>query len=90
MIEDDASDPATGGQKARALIENEGVHILQSCASSAVAIVVAQVAREYERLLLVEPVAADRITGAHFNRYLFRTGANISQDAAAPASLGHS
>jgi len=83
LIEDDASDPATGGQKARALIENEGVHILQGCASSAVTIVVAQVAREYKRLLLVEPAAADSITGAHFNRYLFRTGANVSQDAAA-------
>jgi len=83
LIEDDAGDPATGGQKARALIENQRVHILQGCASSAVTIVVAQVAQEYERILLVEPAAADSITGAHFNRYIFRTGASVSQDAAA-------
>jgi branched-chain amino acid transport system substrate-binding protein len=83
LIEDDANDPGTGGQKARALIENEGVHILQGCASSAVTIVVAHIAQEYRRLLLVEPAAADSITGAHFNRYLFRTGPNVSQDAAA-------
>ena len=83
LIEDDAGDPATGGQKARALIENQGVHILQGCASSAVTIVVAQVAQEYERILLVEPAAADSITGTHFNCYIFRTGASVSQDAAA-------
>ncbi len=83
LIEDDAGDPATGGQKARALIENQGVHILQGCTSSAVTIVVAGVAQEYERLLLVEPAAADSITGAHLNRYVFRTAASVSQDAAA-------
>jgi branched-chain amino acid transport system substrate-binding protein len=83
LIEDDAGDPATGGQKARALIEEQKVHILQGCTSSAVTIVVAQVAQEYERVLLVEPAAADSITGAHFNRYVFRTAASVSQDAAA-------
>lgn len=83
LVEDDASDPATGGQKARALIEEKGVHILQGCASSAVTIVVAQVAHEYERLLMVEPAAADSITGKHFTRFVFRTGASVSQDAEA-------
>ena len=83
LIEDDAGDPATGGQKARALIEREGAHILQGCTSSAVTIVVAQVAEEYERILVVDPAAADSITGAHFNRFVFRTGASVSQDAAA-------
>jgi len=83
LVEDDAGDPATGGQKARALIENEGVHILQGCPSSAVAIVLAGIAQEYGRILLVEPAAADSITGAHWNRYVFRSAANVSQDAEA-------
>lgn len=83
LVEDDAGDPGTGGQKARALIENQGVHILQGCPSSAVAIVLAGIAREYERVLLVEPAAADSITGAHWNRYVFRTAASVSQDAEA-------
>ncbi|MBN1138190.1 MAG: substrate-binding domain-containing protein [Anaerolineae bacterium] len=83
LVEEAAGDPATGGQKARALIENQGVHILQGCTSSAVTIVVAGIAQEYQRLLLVEPAAADSITGEHFNRYVFRTAANVSQDAAA-------
>lgn len=83
LVEEDAGDPATGGQKARALIENWGAHILQGCTSSAVTIVVAGIAREYRRLLLVEPAAADSITGEHFNRYVFRTAASVSQDAEA-------
>jgi branched-chain amino acid transport system substrate-binding protein len=83
LVEDDAGDPATGGQKARALIEKEGVHILQGCPSSAVAIVLAGIAQEYGRILLVEPAAADSITGMHWNRYVFRTAANVSQDAEA-------
>jgi branched-chain amino acid transport system substrate-binding protein len=83
LIEDDAGDPATGGQKARALIEDEEVDILQGCSSSAVTIVVAGVAQEYDRILLVEPAAADSITGTRFNRNVFRTAASVSQDAAA-------
>ncbi len=83
LVEDDAGDPATGGQKARALIENEGVQILQGCPSSAVAIVLARIALEYGRILLVDPAAADSITGAHWNRYVFRTAASVSQDAEA-------
>ncbi len=83
LVEEDAGDPATGGLKARALIEKWGAHILQGCTSSAVTIVVAGIAREYQRLLLVEPAAADSITGEHFNRYVFRTAANVSQDAEA-------
>jgi ABC-type branched-subunit amino acid transport system ATPase component/ABC-type branched-subunit amino acid transport system substrate-binding protein len=83
LIEDDAGDPTTGGQKARALVEEQGVHILQGCVSSAVTIVVAGIAEEYRRILLVEPAAADSITGAHLNRYLFRTAATVWQDAAA-------
>ena len=83
LVEDDAGDPATGGQKARALIENQGVHILQGCPSSAVAIVLAGIAKEYERVLFVEPAAADSITGMHWNCYVFRTAASVSQDAEA-------
>ena len=43
------------------------------------------VAREYERLLIVEPAVADSITGKNWNRYVFRTGRNSSQDAVANA-----
>jgi ABC-type branched-subunit amino acid transport system ATPase component/ABC-type branched-subunit amino acid transport system substrate-binding protein len=83
MIEDDAGDPTTAGQKARELIEQQNVDILQGCVSSAATIVVAGIAEEYQRVLLVEPAAADSITGENYNQYVFRTAASVSQDAAA-------
>jgi branched-chain amino acid transport system substrate-binding protein len=83
LIEDDAGDPTTAGRKARELIEQQNVHILQGCVSSAATIVVAGVAQEYRRVLLVEPAAADSITGERWNRYVFRTAASVWQDAAA-------
>jgi branched-chain amino acid transport system substrate-binding protein len=43
------------------------------------------VAEEYKKVLLVEPAVADDITGAKWNRYVFRTGRSSSQDAIAGA-----
>ena len=83
LVEDDAGDPTSGGRKARELIEQQGAQILQGCVSSATTMVVAGVAEEYERILLVEPAAADSITGEHLNRYVFRTAASVGQDAEA-------
>jgi branched-chain amino acid transport system substrate-binding protein len=83
IVEDDAGDPTTAGRKARELVEQQGVDILQGCVSSAATIVVAGIAEEYQRLLLVEPAAADSITGKHLNRFVFRTAASVWQDAAA-------
>ncbi|TCL07995.1 amino acid/amide ABC transporter substrate-binding protein (HAAT family) [Shimia isoporae] len=53
--------------------------------SSGVALAMLPVAEEYEKLLIVEPAVADSITGANFNRYIFRTSRNSSQDAVANA-----
>ncbi|MEX5563834.1 substrate-binding domain-containing protein [Pseudophaeobacter sp. 1A16562] len=53
--------------------------------SSGVALAMLPVAEEYEKLLIVEPAVADSITGANWNRYIFRTGRNSSQDAVSNA-----
>ncbi|WP_197917090.1 substrate-binding domain-containing protein [Thiosulfatihalobacter marinus] len=53
--------------------------------SSGVALAMLPVAEEYEKLLVVHPAVADSITGANWNRYIFRTGRNSSQDAVAQA-----
>ena len=53
--------------------------------SSGVALAMLPVAEEYEKILIVEPAVADSITGAKWNRYIFRTGRNSSQDAIANA-----
>jgi ABC-type branched-subunit amino acid transport system ATPase component/ABC-type branched-subunit amino acid transport system substrate-binding protein len=83
IIEDDSGDATTAARKARELIEQQQVDILQGGVSSATAIVLSGIAEEYRRTLLVEPAAADSITGEHFNRYVFRTAASVGQDAAA-------
>jgi branched-chain amino acid transport system substrate-binding protein len=49
--------------------------------SSGVALALLPVAEEYKKILLVEPAVADAITGDKWNRYIFRTGRNSSQDA---------
>ncbi len=53
--------------------------------SSGSALAMLPVAEEYKKILLVEPAVADSITGAAWNRYVFRTGRNSSQDAIAAA-----
>ena len=53
--------------------------------SSGVALAMLPVAKEYEKILIVEPAVADSITGKDWNRYIFRTGRNSSQDAIANA-----
>ena len=39
------------------------------------------VAEEHKKILIVEPAVADAITGDKWNRYIFRTARNSSQDA---------
>ena len=54
--------------------------------ASPVALAMLPVAEEYKKVLLVEPAVADSITGDKWNKYIFRTGRNSSQDAAANAA----
>ncbi|SCU75709.1 ABC transport system permease protein [Cupriavidus necator] len=49
--------------------------------SSGTALAMLPVAEEYKKVLLVEPAVADSITGDKWNRHIFRTGRNSSQDA---------
>ncbi|UYQ70697.1 substrate-binding domain-containing protein [Pelagibacterium flavum] len=53
--------------------------------SSGVALAMLPVAEEYGKIFIVEPAVADSITGENWNRYIFRTGRNSSQDAVANA-----
>jgi branched-chain amino acid transport system substrate-binding protein len=46
-----------------------------------VALAMLPVAEEYQKVFIVEPAVADSITGADWNRYIFRTGRNTMQDA---------
>ncbi len=75
---------------ARSLLEqayaDEKVDIAVGTTSSAAALAMLQIAQDYKKVLLVEPAVADVITGARWNRYIFRTGRNSTQDAYAAAA----
>lgn len=64
---------------------DDDAHIAVGPVSSGVALAMLPVAEEYERILIVEPAVADSITGENWNRFIFRTGRNSSQDAIANA-----
>lgn len=49
--------------------------------SSAVALAMLPVAEENKKILIVEPAVADSITGEKWNRYVFHTARNSTQDA---------
>lgn len=53
--------------------------------SSGVTKAMLPVAKEYKRILLVEPAVADSLTGKDSNRYVFKTSRNSSMDMQAQA-----
>jgi len=63
------------------LYSDDKVDLAIGPTSSGVALAVLPVAQEFKKILIVEPAVADSITGEHWNRYIFRTGRNSSQDA---------
>lgn len=65
--------------------ETDNADIAVGPTSSGVALAMLPIAEEYEKILLVEPAVADSITGDKWNKYIFRTGRNSSQDAIANA-----
>ena len=61
--------------------EDDGADIAVGTTSSAAALAMLPVAEEHKKILIVEPAVADAITGSKWNRYIFRTARNSSQDA---------
>ncbi|EAQ43402.1 MAG: ABC transporter permease [Roseobacter sp. MedPE-SWde] len=86
MIEKDTQLKPENG---KALLEeaygDDEVDLAIGPVSSGVALAMLPVAEEYEKILIVEPAVADSITGANWNRYIFRTSRNSSQDAVSSA-----
>jgi len=82
---DDQGKPDVGKAALAAVYADEKVDIAVGPTASPVALAMLPVAEEYKKILLVEPAVADSITGDKWNKYIFRTGRNSSQDAAANA-----
>ncbi|MBI5277277.1 MAG: substrate-binding domain-containing protein [Burkholderiales bacterium] len=83
---DDQGKPDVGKSLLAAAYADDKVDIAVGPTASPVALAMLPVAEEYKKVLLVEPAVADSITGDKWNRYIFRTGRNSSQDAAANAA----
>ena len=86
IVEDTETKAEVAVQKATKLLEDDGVDFLVGSSSSGDTLAVLPLAEEYEKIMVVEPAVADSITGAEFNKYIFRTARNSSQDAVAGAA----
>jgi branched-chain amino acid transport system substrate-binding protein len=78
---DDQGKPDLGKSLLAAAYSDDKADIAVGPTSSGVALAMLPVAEEYKKVLLVEPAVADSITGDKWNKYIFRTGRNSSQDA---------
>jgi len=78
---DDQGKPDVAKSQLASAFADDRADIAVGPTSSGAALAMLPVAEEYKKILLVEPAVADAITGEKWNRYIFRTGRNSSQDA---------
>lgn len=81
LEKDDQGKPDIGKSLLATAYGDDKADIAVGPSSSGVALALLPVAEEYKKILLVEPAVADSITGDKWNKYIFRTGRNSSQDA---------
>ncbi len=78
---DDQGKPDVGKTLLAQAYADDKVDLAVGPTASPVALAMLPVAEEYKKILLVEPAVADSITGDKWNKYIFRTARNSSQDA---------
>jgi branched-chain amino acid transport system substrate-binding protein len=82
---DDQTKPDLGKTLLEQAYGDDDVDFAVGFSSSASALASLGVAKEFRKLLIVEPAVADEITGSHWNRYIFRTGRSSMQDVLSAA-----
>ena len=85
ILKDTQLKPDRGKQLLTEAYKDDKVDLAVGPVSSAVGLAMLPVAKEFKKVLVVEPAVADSITGKAWNRYIFRTGRNSSQDAVSNA-----
>ena len=85
VFKDDQLKPDLAKAAAEQAFGDDKSDIVIGTSSSAAALALLPVAEEYKKVIIVEPAVADSITGDKWNRYIFRTSRNSSQDALAGA-----
>lgn len=86
IVKDDQSKPDLGRTLLAEAYGDDRVDIAVGTTSSGSALAMLPVAREYKKVLIIEPAVADAITGDKWNKYIFRTARSSMQDALAAAS----
>ena len=81
VTKDDQGKPDLAKSLLAEAYQDDGAELAIGTTSSGAALAMLPVAEEYKKVLIVEPAVADQITGEKWNRYIFRTGRNSSQDA---------
>jgi branched-chain amino acid transport system substrate-binding protein len=87
VIEKDTQNkPDVGKAQLAAAYGDDKADIAVGPVNSGIGVAMLPVAEEYKKILLVEPAVADSITGSNWNRYIFRTARNSTQDGLAAAA----
>ena len=81
ITKDDQGKPDLSKAALAEAYQDDKVDIAIGTTSSAAALADLPIAEENKKILIVEPAVADQITGDKWNRYIFRTARNSSQDA---------
>src|SRR3979411_3106006 len=81
ITKDDQSKPDLSKAALAEAYQDDKADIAIGTTSAAPEVAPLPVAEENKKILIVEPAVADQITGEKWNRYIFRTGRNSSQDA---------
>ncbi len=90
LLKDDQGKPDVAKSLLEQAYADDKVDLAIGTTASGAALAMLPVAEDAKKILIVEPAVADSITGSRWNRYIFRTARNSSQDAlAAAVALGN-
>src|SRR5215213_9575965 len=86
IVKDDQLKPDLAKTLLEQAYNDDQVDLAVGTTSSAAALAMLPVAEESGKVLIIEPAVADAITGEKWNRFVFRTARNSTQDAFAAAA----
>jgi len=86
IVKDDQLKPDLAKAALAEAYGDDKVAIAVGTTSSGATLAMLPVAEEYKKVLIVEPAVADSITGEKWNRYIFRSSRNSTQDGLAGAA----
>jgi branched-chain amino acid transport system substrate-binding protein len=85
LFKDDQGKPDVAKSLLEQAYADDNVDLAIGTTSSGATLAMLPVAEDAKKILIVEPAVADSITGDKWNRYIFRTSRNSTQDALAGA-----